>query len=284
MADISVLGLGSMGSALTRALQKAGHALTVWNRSAAKMQPFIAAGATGAANVGAAVGDSPVILVCVDNYAVTESLFGTDAIAALLQGRTVIQLSTGTPLEARESAARMRERGVAYIDGAILGGPHNIGTSDALILFAGPEAGFRQIEPLIECLAGNIRYLGENIRAAATLDLAWLCQRFGLFLGVAHGAYLCESEDVGVDLYATMFPDGDRARTLAQIIHSDDYANPGATLAVWAAALQRIRTQAGDAGLNNEIPGFIAGFFERAMAAGHGEEDVAALVKVLRGT
>jgi 3-hydroxyisobutyrate dehydrogenase-like beta-hydroxyacid dehydrogenase len=284
MSAISVLGLGSMGAALARTLRQAGHPITVWNRSPEKMQALVAAGAIGAPSVAAAVSDSPVILVCVDNYAVTQSLLGASDVVSHLPGRIVVQLSTGTPSQARESAAWMSVHDVAYIDGAILGGPGQIGTADAQILFSGPEIAFRKIEDLIDCLGGDRRYLGENIRAAAALDLAWLCQRFGLFLGVVYGAYLCESENVPVDLYATMFPDGDRARMLAQIIHSDDYANPGATLAVWAAALQRVRTQAGDAGLNNEIPEFIADLFERAMAAGHGEEDVAALIKVLRGT
>ena len=282
MSQISVLGLGSMGSALARALQDAGHQMTVWNRTPEKMQPFVAKGARGASNVASAVRSSPVILVCVDGYAVTKSFLGTDDVAPHLSGRTLIQLSTGTPLEARESAAWLNDCGVSYIDGAILGGPNGIGTADAQILFAGPEAAFEQVEPLVACLAGNIRYLGDNVRAAAALDLAWLCQRFGLFLGVAHGARLCESEDVSAGLYATMFPEGDRAHIFAQVIHSNDYENPSATLSVWNAALRRIQRQAHDAEINNEIPEFISSFFKRAITAGYGEENVAALFKVLR--
>lgn len=223
-----------------------------------------------------------MVLVCVDNYTVTQSFLGTDDVVPHLSGRTLMQLSTGTPMEARESAAWLSDCGVSYIDGAILGGPRDIGTSNAQILFAGPKDAFERVEPLIQCLGGNLRYLGENVRAAATLDLAWLCQRFGLFLGVVHGAHLCESEEVSADLYATMFPEGDRARTLAQVIHAGDYDNPSATLGVWDAALQRIRRQAQDAGINNEIPEFVSGVFKRAIAAGYGKEDVAALIKVLR--
>jgi 3-hydroxyisobutyrate dehydrogenase-like beta-hydroxyacid dehydrogenase len=273
-----------MGSALARTLHQAGHALTVWNRSPEKMQPLVTDGANGAASAADAVDASPVILICIDNYAVTRDLLSADDVVSHLNGRTIIQLSTGTPREARESAAWMNDRGVAYIDGAILGGPVNIGTPGGQILFAGPEAVFRNVQPLVDCLGGKVRHVGENIRSAAALDLAWLCQRFGLFLGVIQGAYLCESEDVSVDLYASMFPEGDRARATAQTIHSGEFANPGATLAVWEGALQRIQQQAGDARLNSEIPDFASSFFQRAIAAGHGEEDVAALVKVLRGS
>lgn len=284
MSDISILGLGSMGSALARVIQRAGHTLTVWNRSPEKMQPFVDGGAGGAGSIAAAIGASPSTLICVDGYDVTRAMLDTTDVTPLLAGRTVIQLSTGTPLEAREDAEWFGERGAAYIDGAILGGPRNIGTESGQILFAGPEPAWREVEGLLDCLGGLVRYLGENIRAASALDLGWLCQRYGLFLGVVHGAYLCESEDVNVGLYATMFPEGDRARMLAEIIGSGDFTDTGATLTVWEGALRRIQQQAADAGLNGEIPDFTSSFFQRAIAAGHGDEDVAALIKVLRGT
>ena len=283
MSDISILGLGSMGSALARAIQRAGHTLTVWNRSPDKMRPFVDGGAGGAGSVAAAIGASPATLICVDGYAVTRAMLDTEEATPLLAGRTFIQLSTGTPLEAHEDAEWFGEFGAAYIDGAILGGPRNIGTESGQILFSGPEPAWREVEGLLDCLGGLVRYLGENIRAASALDLGWLCQRYGLFLGVVHGAYLCESEDVSVELYATMFPEGDRARSLAEIIGSGDFTETGATLAVWEGALRRIQQQAADAGLNAEIPDFAASFFQRAIAASHGEEDVAALIKVLRG-
>ena len=74
MSDITVIGLGLMGSALARAIQQAGHELTVWNRSPAKMQPFINDGVAGAPDVVSAITASPVILVCIDNYAVTNTI------------------------------------------------------------------------------------------------------------------------------------------------------------------------------------------------------------------
>lgn len=282
MSDISILGLGLMGGELARALQQAGHKITVWNRSPIKMEPFIDEGAAGAPSVAAAVSASPVILVCVDNYTVTQSFLYTDDVAPHLSGRTLIQLSTGTPREAREAESWFNERDVAYIDGAILASPTNIG-EDAQILFAGPEVAFRSAERLLKCLGGNLRYLGENISAPAALDLAWLCVRFGIILGAIHGAILCESEEVGVDVYATLFPDGDRARMVSEVIDAATYNNPSATVRVWQAVLQRLHEQAQLAGINKEFPEFGAGIVERAMTTGYGDEDVAALIKVLRG-
>jgi 3-hydroxyisobutyrate dehydrogenase-like beta-hydroxyacid dehydrogenase len=273
MADISALGLGSMGSALAAALQRGDHRLCVWNRTAATMERFVEGGAVGATSASAAIRSSPVVLVCVDDYRVTREILEGDGAGAELANRTLVQVSTGTPREAREAAAWVgRPRG-SYIDGAILGGPGSIGTDQALLLFGGPGPAYRRCEPTLRCLGGQVRYLGENVVAPAALDLAWLCQRFGLFVGVAHGARICEAEGVGVDQYASMFPEGDRARLLARVIHAGVYDHPSATLSVWYNALQRVRAQARDAGIDSAVPDFVADLFERAIAQDHGQDE-----------
>ncbi len=97
MSQISALGLGLMGSALAHTLRRAGHQITVWNRSPEKMNALVEKGAEGAANVESAVNASRVILVCVDNYAVTREILGSEDVVPLLSDKILIQLSTGTP-------------------------------------------------------------------------------------------------------------------------------------------------------------------------------------------
>lgn len=283
MSEISVIGLGIMGAALAGALQRSGHALTVWNRSADKMKPFVANGAAGATSIAEAVSASPVILVCVDSYDTTRRLLGTEDVVARLSGRILVQLTTGTPHQAQESEDWCKRHEVAYIDGALECMPTTVGTEDAQILFAGPEPAYRAIDPLMECLGGDRRYLGENVRAPATLDLAWLCQRLGQMIGGLHGICLCESENVGLDTFQAMLPEGDRVKILVNRVKDDDYSNPNATVAVWDGAARRFKEQAQNAGISSEFPDFAANILGRALRAGHGTEDVAALVKVLRG-
>ena len=282
MSTISVIGLGAMGSALARALQRAGHSLTVWNRSAEKMKPFVANGATGAASIGEAVMASPVMLVCVDSYDTTRSLLCTEDVIVHLAGRTTIQLSTGTPREAKESEEWFNRHDATYIDGAIECLPAAVGSADAQFLFAGSEAAYRAIDPLLKCLGGDRRYLGENIRAPATLDLAWLSQRLGQMIGGLHGICLCESENVGLDAFEAILPEGDRIRILASRIRNNNFLDPDATVSVWDAVSCRFTEQARDAGISSEFPDFAANIIRQAMQAGYGDEDVAAMVKVLR--
>ncbi len=115
MGDITVIGLGLMGAALARAIQRAGHDLTVWNRSPAKMQPFIDDAVAAALDVVSAISASPVILICIDNYTVTMAMLKSDEVTPLLAGRTVVQLSTGTPREAQESGEWMKVHDVSYL-------------------------------------------------------------------------------------------------------------------------------------------------------------------------
>jgi 3-hydroxyisobutyrate dehydrogenase-like beta-hydroxyacid dehydrogenase len=282
MSDITVIGLGLMGAALARAIQRAGHKLTVWNRSPEKMQPFIDDGVATASDVASAIATSPVVLICIDNYAVTDAIIKSEKIVPLLAGRTVVQLSTGTPLEAREASEWMKAHDVWYLDGAILGGPNNIGTESGHILLSGNEEAYRQAGTLLDCLGGKVRYLGTNPRAAKVLDLAWLCESYGQFLATTHAALLCESEDVSVGDFASLFEKDSPTHYHASTIHSGDFENCTATLQVWRDALKHIQTQGMDAGINTDFPDYVDSIFEKAVEAGYGKEHVMALVKVLR--
>jgi len=282
MSDITVIGLGLMGSALARAIQHAGHDLTVWNRSPQKMQAFIDDGVDAAADIVAAITASPVILFNIDNYAVSNEILQSAEIAPLLPGRTIVQLSTGTPNEADETATRMSAQQACYLDGAVLCGPEDIGTDTSLILLSGNDEAYSRAGDLLECLGGSVRYLGNNVRAASALDLAWLCVSYGRFLAVTHAARICESEGVDMDEFARLFPQDPTVQSYATVISTDGYENCTATLKVWRAALQHILEQGKDAGINTGFPDHVDNLLQRAEAAGYGEENIMAMVKVLR--
>ena len=130
MSDISVVGLGAMGSALASAQLDAGCSVTVWNRSPQKARPLIARGANGAASISEAVQASPVIMICVANYTVTNALLQADDVAPILSGRTITQFSTGTPKEARDGEAWLADQGAEYLDGAIMCYPNDVGAQN----------------------------------------------------------------------------------------------------------------------------------------------------------
>jgi 3-hydroxyisobutyrate dehydrogenase-like beta-hydroxyacid dehydrogenase len=285
MGDITVIGSGAMGSALARTLLKAGNDVVVWNRSPEKTAPLVALGAKAVADFGEALRVSPRIMVCIADYAAILRLFDQPDIAPLLEGRTVIQLSTGTPKEAADSDAWIRHRGGTYLDGAIMVNPGNLGAADAQILIAGPEEAFRRCQDLLQCLGGDLRYLGANVRAAASLDLALLTFIECMVFGVIHGARICEAEGVPVAQYAALLPPHAWGRTKAQVIHDAAFEAETipATVEVVAGVAARLQEQARDAAINSEIPDMLMSLLARAVAAGYGRQDSAAVIKVLRG-
>jgi 3-hydroxyisobutyrate dehydrogenase-like beta-hydroxyacid dehydrogenase len=282
VSDISVLGLGLMGSALAQALIGRGHKVTVWNRSPAKAEALIKLGADSAVSVAAAVEASPVTLACVDNYQTTRALFQTQDVISLLPGHIVVELSTGTPKEAREAEPWFAKHGARYLDGAILCGTPAIGTPRGLLLYAGNRTAFEQCQPLLVSLGEGTRFVGEDIATAAALDFAWLSRIAGEYTGIYHGAVICQSEGVSIDLYSSVFSENDSAQFWLEPLKKNEFGNATAPVAVWNLAVQRMVKQAKDAGISSEVPALVSTILSRAEAAGYGRERVAAMVKVLR--
>jgi 3-hydroxyisobutyrate dehydrogenase-like beta-hydroxyacid dehydrogenase len=281
MTDVTSIGLGLMGSALARAMLAAGHGTTVWNRSVEKAAPLAERGALVAPTPGMAFAASPVIVICIDNYRSIQALLETDAIAPLLAGRVLVNLTTGTPREAEALAAWVSAQGALYLDGAILCGPGQIGTSGGEVLLSGDAAAWARAQPLLACLAGKVRLAGPGVGDASALDFAWLTMTFARFIGVTHAALICRAQGIDLHAFIDLFsPESDGyTRRLAGIIRNDDYNHPTATLEVWGEALARIQAQARDAGISPDIPDFIAGYFRKARDLGLGQEEAIAIFK-----
>jgi 3-hydroxyisobutyrate dehydrogenase-like beta-hydroxyacid dehydrogenase len=111
--------------------------------------------------------------------------------------------------------------------------------------------------------------------------MALLSYYLSLYLGVIQGAHMCESEGVGIDVFASLLERG-AARALANTIHKNNYTQTDAPIRVWQTSVHRIQAQARDSGSSQQLPDFLAGMFKRAMEGGHGDSDIAALIEVLR--
>lgn len=280
MSDITVIGMGSMGSALAKTILTAGHTVTVWNRDREKSRPLISSGAQVAETIEEAIKASRVILVCLNNYNTTKKLFEEGNSLFTLKDRTVVQMSSGTPQEALRSERWFLESGVNYLDGAILGNPRNIGTEDGQILIAGDEKLWRTCKPILECLAGNFQHIGNKIDSAKILDLAWLSQRLGMFMGVFQGLLLCKAGGVDPNVFGTTVAADERVSMIANTIQTNTFTDPVNTVKVWKEALHHIQVQAHETGANSEVLDFIDNKFQRAYSAGYEKEDLAALIKV----
>ncbi|MBZ5709891.1 NAD(P)-binding domain-containing protein [Nannocystis pusilla] len=280
--EAALLGLGAMGAALARAALAGGRRVIVWNRTAARAEPLVGAGATLAASAAAAVEAAAVVIVCVTDYAATLSLLADID----LRGKTLVQLSTGTPQEARALAAWAAGRGAQYLDGAIVAVPSQIGGENATILASGSEAAYAAAEPLLRTTAA-VRFVGSGSGTAAALDLGVLSTLFGALLGFYQGARVIESEQLPVDglgamLVAIMPAIGEMIRNDAEAIHHGRYAAPESSLEICWRSMELLTRQAAEAAIDASFARFAAGQLYRGVAAGFGDESPAAMIKVLR--
>jgi len=285
--EVSVLGLGAMGAAIAQIYLDQGYKVTVWNRSADKAGALVAKGAVLARSASEAVRAARVVVMCVYDYRAAEAILAMDGVAAAMDGRLLVQLTTGSPQDARDAHAWAHKHGAAYVEGAIQAAPDQMGRPDTPLLVSGARPAYDEARPWLEALAGGIVYLGEAASAAAAMDLATLSTIYGTMLGFIHGARIAEHEGFDVAEYgrivAGIMPTfAGFLQHEGSVIQSGDFAISQSPMRISVEATKRILETAQTSGIDTEFPAFAAGIFRRADEAGLGGEELAALIKLLR--
>ncbi|KAJ4324557.1 hypothetical protein N0V84_003836 [Fusarium piperis] len=183
---LTFLGLGNMGSALVQALLKASNKVTIWNRTVDRPQvrAAVEAGAILEVDIQSAISRSNTIVICLLDYSSIKTALAEVPTSAL-EGKTIVNLTNGTPKQAREMAGWATSHSVKYyFDGAVMVTPQMIGGPQSFLVISGqtPET-FEPIASLLEPI-GRPEYLGAAIDAAARYDLAALSSMFGMFSGM----------------------------------------------------------------------------------------------------
>lgn len=285
--NVSVIGLGQMGSTLARLLLAKGHQVQVWNRSPERARPLAAAGATVAGSAEAAIRAGSIVVVCVHDHAASDAILDGGRARAALDGRVLLQFSTGSPTEARAADRKAREAGAAYLDGAIQVAPSQMGRPDTTILVAGESAALERARDVLAAFGGNVVHVGERAGAAATMDMATLSYVYGAVLGFIHGARVVEAEGVSMQVYgdalAAMAPSyGEFLKHEAGVIASGRFEASESPLSISVETTRRLERIARESGLDARVPALAAELFREADQAGHGQQELAALIKVLR--
>src|SRR5438128_6254113 len=166
---ISYLGLGTMGSGMASNLLKAGYDLTVWNRTAAKCEPFARKGARLAESPADAVRDVDLVMYSFSNdQAVEEVIFGAKGIlSGIKEGQIAMDMSTVLPETSLQEQEAYAKRGVDFLDAPVFGSRQESADAKLWIMAAGNKAIFEKVKPVLEHLGQTIHYLGKNGNATA---------------------------------------------------------------------------------------------------------------------
>lgn len=281
--DVTIVGLGLMGRALADAVLTAGHRVTVWNRTAAKAEGLASRGARLAASVESAVLASPVSIVCVADYESLRQAFAS--VSGELDGRVLVNLTSGDPEQARELARWADQAGARSLDGAIMAVPSTIGTADAVILLSGSRAAFETHQSLLAAL-GDATFLGDDHGLSALYDVAGLSVMWSVLNAWLQGVALLST--AGVDASAfTPFAAQVAQETVGWLpgyaaqIDRGSFTPDDATLATHAGGIAHLVRVSEKLGVDAELPRLFGSVVARAIAAGRAELSYAALIEQL---
>jgi len=282
--EVCVIGLGNMGSALAEALITNGHRVTVWNRTAAKCETLAEAGASVAPSVAEAVAAARVIVVCVLDHAASASLLRTDEVASALRGRLLVQLSSVTAEESRELGRWAEENGIAYLDGAILATPSRIrANAGEPIVYSGLRVIFDANAKVLTAMGGNPIFLGEAVGGAATFGMTVYANYYGSMLAFIHGAAICHAAGFPIETYIDQaYVSESTRRHLGEMIAKRSYDDISVcSIEVDVAAYEQVTKLSEELGIDAAFPRTVASYLDRAIAKGHGQQELAAIFELM---
>ncbi|HZQ63030.1 MAG TPA: NAD(P)-dependent oxidoreductase [Casimicrobiaceae bacterium] len=284
--QVAFLGLGVMGYPMAGHLARAGHDVTVYNRSAAKAQQWVSQyGGRSASTPAAAAREAELVMMCVGNdNDVREVAMGTDgALAGMRKDAVLIDHTTASAKVAREVEAAARQRSLAFLDAPVSGGQAGAENGKLTIMVGGDAAVFERAKDVLAhygravtlmgpcgsgqltkmvnqiCIAGLVQALSEGINFAqrAGLDVERVLEVIS-----KGAAQSWQMENRGKTMLADKFDFGfavDWMRKDLEICLTEAHAN-GSTLPVTALVDQ---------------------FYARIQQAGGGRWDTSSLIRLL---
>ena len=161
--DIGFIGLGIMGSPMAGQLIKGGHRVHLHSRSGVPQALIDAGGASCASPKEVAQKSEIVITMVPDTPHVETVLFGENGVAhGLTRGKTVVDMSSISPLATKEFAKKIAALGCDYLDAPVSGGEVGAKAASLTIMVGGSEAAFARVKPLFELMGKNITLVGGN--------------------------------------------------------------------------------------------------------------------------
>jgi 2-hydroxy-3-oxopropionate reductase len=192
---IGLIGLGLMGRPMGLNLLKAGHTLTVWNRTASRAESLVAAGAKLAESSREVASSSDVLLTIVsDPPALEEVLWSKDGVlSGLRRGSIYIDSSTVSPALARKISAACAERGARFLDAPVTGGTWGAEKGELVFMVGGEAETLKAVEPILGALSKRWFHLGPNgagqiIKLAMNMLLALQVDALAEALALVTGA------------------------------------------------------------------------------------------------
>lgn len=286
---VAFIGLGNMGSGIAQCILKAGFDMTVWNRTASKMEPLIAAGAKGAASAREAVRDADVVITSLmDDKSIIENLQGENGIlAGMRQGAAHVCVTTISPDCADTLDKLHREHGSFYVSGPVVGRPDAAATGQLSTYLAGDAAAIERATPVCQAYAKQVTAVGTTPRQA---NIIKLCINYTVISVIELiGETYVFAEKCGVDTthMKDFFEHAAFAhpalKLYARKLHARDFAGRGGFTATGGLKDLRLMLSTSEAaGLQLEIGKIIEPKLQALIDQGNSESDWSTFYEITR--
>lgn len=286
---VAFIGLGNMGSGIAHCLLKAGFSLTVWNRTASKMDQLVAEGARAAASAReAASGADVVITSLMDDKSILDNLQGANGILAGMKvGATHICVTTISPECADRLEELHRQHGSRYVSGPVAGRPDAAATGQLMTYLAGAPPAIEAVMPVCQAYAKKVVVVSDRPRVANCLKL---CINFNAaaFIEVMGETYaLAEKSGVPLEYLLEFYQQSIFAnpalKMYAEKIRSRDFAGRGGfVMSGGLKDVQLMLAAAKEVGVNLEVGSIIERKLQAGIEAGMQEADWSASYEITR--
>ena len=284
---IGFIGLGIMGGGMARNLLKAGFELTVWNRTPARMQPLVEAGARAASDPAELAGQSDIVISCVSDTPDVEAVLAGEtppgALHGLKEGALVIDMSTISPSATRDLAGRLAEKGAHMLDAPVSGGSEGAARGTLSIMVGGEAEDVARARPVFEAMGKAITHVGGH-GAGQMVKLVNQILVVGHALAMSEALLFAQAGGLDLPLALEAVKAGAAGSWMLsnrgpQIIARD--WRPGFTIDLQQKDVRLALTAADELGVPMLATSMIFNLYRSLQAEGLGSEGNHALVKAL---
>jgi 3-hydroxyisobutyrate dehydrogenase-like beta-hydroxyacid dehydrogenase len=282
---IGYIGLGIMGGGMAANLLRAGHDVTVWNRTASKAEPLVAAGATLASSAAEVAASADIVMICVsDTPDVEQVVSGPDGVLeGLADGALVVDHSTISPSATRTLADSVSARGASWIDAPVSGGSEGAAKGTLSIMVGGSDIDVHRARPYFEAYGTTITHVG-GIGSGQAVKLVNQILVVGNQLAASEALLFAKA--AGLDLEATLSAVKGGAAGSWMLANrgpqmiADDW-RPGFTIDLQQKDLRLVLEAAGELGFPAIATSLVHQLYLTLQRQGMGSDGNHALVKAL---
>ena len=287
MARVAFIGLGVMGYPMAGHLAAKGHAVTVYNRTAAKAEAWVAAhGHAAAQTPQAAAEGAEIVFACVGN---DDDLRGVctgpdGAFEGMAPGALFVDHTTVSAAVTREMAEAATGRGVRFVDAPVSGGQAGAENGQLVVMCGGDEDAYAQAEPVIMAYAKLCRRLGETGSGQLAKMVNQICIA-GLLQGLSEGLHFAEKAGLDGRAVVEVIKCGAAGSWQMANRHEtmlDDHFEHGFAVNWMRKDLAICLATADETGASLPVTALVDQFYKDVQKMGGGRWDTSSLIRRLR--